>query len=167
MTVVEADDVNSEGNGKIGQVPKVEQPNLAPDAGYGPDGPQPLGGPGTNPASSPTYEGELPVLQWEIDPQDPDANSGAADLTIGEWDFRMWWQEHASRLVYTSIQAMQDDGVAHEGAARSHPVGRMEAVNLVYDKERKAVVAIYGTVRDFRPFVEAFYQSYVLKNTAA
>ena len=47
------------------------------------------------------------------------------------------------------------------GAARLHPVGRTEAVNLVYDATRGAVVAIYGTVRDFRPFVEAFRRGYV------
>ncbi len=59
---------------------------------------------------------------------------------------------------------MRDDRVEHGGAARSHPVGRSEAVNLVYDIDRKAVVAIYGTVRDFRPFVDAFYRGYVLRN---
>ena len=42
--------------------------------------------------------------------------------------------------------------------------GAHEAVNLTYDLDRKAVVAIYGTVRDFRPFVDAFYRGYVLKN---
>jgi hypothetical protein len=66
--------------------------------------------------------------------------------------------------VYGSIQAMQDDTVEHGGAARPHPVGRSEAVNLVYDIDRKAVVAIYGTVQDFRPFVDAFYRGYVLQN---
>ena len=109
-------------------------------------------------------EGDLPVLQWEIDPNDPDAKSGTANLVIGDWDFRVWWQVHPRGLVYASIQAMRDDWVEHEGAARSHPVGRSEAVNLAYDAERKAVVAVYGTVRDFRPFVDAFYRGYVLKN---
>lgn len=149
----------SEDEDTLSRAHASERPDLAPDAGYGLDGPEPLGGP-----SSAVYEGELPVLQWEIDPQDPGASSGSADLSIDDWDFRMWWQVHEARLVYTSIQAMQDDEVAHEGAARSHPVGRMEAVNLVYDLDRKAVVAIYGTVRDFRPFVDAFYRSYVLRN---
>ncbi len=166
MTTVYPNEVTLEGKEDTGQVPRTEQPNLAPDAGYGPDGPQPLGGPGADPGISAVYEGELPVFQWEIDPQDPAAKSGSADLSAGGWDFRMWWQEHDARLVYTSIQAMQDDAVGHDGAARSHPVGRMEAVNLVYDMDRKAVVAIYGTVGDFRPFVEAFYQSYVLKTQA-
>lgn len=167
MTTVYPNEVALDDREKTDQVPRMQQPNLAPDAGYGPDGPEPLGGPGANPGTSPVYEGELPVFQWEIDPQDPGAKSGNAELNTDEWDFRMWWQEHGSGLVYTSIQAMQDDGVGHDGAARSHPVGRMEAVNLVYDLNRKAVVAIYGTVRDFRPFVEAFYQSYVLKTQAA
>ncbi len=43
-------------------------------------------------------------------------------------------------------------------------MGRSEAVNLVYDMDREAVVAVYGTVRDFRPFVDAFRRGYVLKN---
>ena len=59
---------------------------------------------------------------------------------------------------------MRDDWVEHDGAARSHPVGRSDAVNLVYDMDREAVVAVYGTVRDFRPFVDAFRRGYVLKN---
>lgn len=143
--------------------PKKARADLALDAGYGLDGPPEPGGPAV-PTASPVYEGKLPVLQWEIDPQNAAAKSGNADLTVDGWDFRMWWQEHESGLLYTSIQAMQDDSTSHDGEARSHPVGRMEAVNLVFDKERKAVIAIYGTVRDFRPFVEAFYQSYVLKN---
>ena len=137
----------------------MQRPDMAPEAGYDEDGPEPLGGP-----RSDIYEGELPVLQWEIDPHDPDAKSGTANLTIGEWDFRVWWQVHPADLVYASIQAMKDDWVEHGGKARSHPVGRAEAVNLVYDIERKAVVAIYGTVQNFRPFVDAFHRSYVLKN---
>ena len=138
---------------------EMQRPDLARQAGYDEDGPEPLGGP-----RSDVYEGELPVCQWEIDPHDPDAKSGTANLMIGGWDFRVWWQIHPARLVYGSIQAMQDDTVEHGGAARPHPVGRSEAVNLVYDMDRKAVVAVYGTVQDFRPFVDAFYRGYVLKN---
>ena len=137
----------------------MQRPDLAPQAGYDEDGPQPLGGPRGD-----DYEGALPVFQWEIDPHDPGAKSGTANLTIGDWEFRVWWQVHPARLVYASMQAMREDWVEHAGAARSHPVGRSEAVNLVYDTERKAVVAIYGTVQDFRPFVDAFYRGYVLKN---
>ena len=137
----------------------LRRPDLAPEVGYDEDGPEPLGGP-----RSDTYEGELPVFQWEIDPQDSNAKSGTANLDIGDWVFRVWWQVHPARLVYASIQAMRDDWAEHGGAARSHPVGRSEAVNLVYDKDRKAVVAIYGTVRDFQPFVDAFYRGYVLQN---
>ena len=138
---------------------EMQRPDLAPQAGYDEDGPEPLGGP-----RSDVYEGELPVCQWEIDPHDPNAKSGTANLAIGGWDFRVWWQIHPARLVYGSIQAMQEDWVEHGGAARTHPVGRSEAVNLVYDMDRKAVVAVYGTVQDFRPFVDAFYRGYVLKN---
>ena len=138
---------------------EMQRPDLAFEAGYDEDGPESLGGP-----RSDVYEGELPVCQWEIDPHDPNAKSGTANLTIGDWDFRVWWQIHPARLVYGSIQAMQDDTVEHGGAARPHPVGRSDAVNLVYDMDRKAVVAVYGTVQDFRPFVDAFYHGYVLKN---
>ncbi len=141
----------------VGQA--MQRPDMAPQAGYDEDGPVPLGGP-----RSEAYEGELPVCQWEIDPHDPDAKSATANLKIGDWEFRVWWQVHPARLVYASIQAMRDDWVEHGGAARSHPVGRSDAVNLVYDIDRKAVVAIYGTVQDFRPFVDAFYRGYVLKN---
>jgi metal-sulfur cluster biosynthetic enzyme len=138
---------------------EMQRPDLAREAGYDEDGPQPLGGP-----RSDVYEGELPVCQWEIDPHDPDSKSGTANLEIDGWDFRVWWQIHPARLVYGSIQAMRDDQVDHDGDARSHPVGRSEAVNLVYDMDRKAVVAVYGTVQDFRPFIDAFYRGYVLNN---
>jgi metal-sulfur cluster biosynthetic enzyme len=137
----------------------MQRPDMAPQAGYDENGPEHLGGP-----RSDDYQGELPVFQWEIDPNDSGAVSGTANISIDDWEFRVWWQVHPARLVYASIQAMQEDWVEHGGAARSHPVGRSEAVNLVYDVDRKAVVAVYGTVQDFRPFVDAFYRSYVLKN---
>ncbi len=137
----------------------MQRPDMAPQAGYDEDGPEPLGGPRGD-----AYDGELAVYQWEIDPHDPGAKSGTANLAIGEWEFRVWWQVHPARLVYAAIQAMREDWVEHDGQARSHPVGRSEAVNLVYDMDRKAVLAIYGTVRDFRPFVDAFHRGYVLRN---
>ncbi len=133
----------------------MQRPDMAPEAGYGVDGPEPLGGP-----SSDTYEGDVPVFQWEIDPNDASAVSGSNNLTIGDWEFRIWWQVHPARLVYASIQAMREDWVELDGAARSHPVGRSAAVNLVFDQDREAVVAIYGTVQDFRPFVDAFHRGY-------
>jgi metal-sulfur cluster biosynthetic enzyme len=141
------------------QASDLRRPDMAPQAGYDEDGPAPLGGP-----RSDIYEGELPVFQWQIDPHDANAKSGTANLQIGDWEFRVWWQVHPAGLVYASIQAMRDDWVDHDGDARSHPVGRSDAVNLVYDTDRKAVVAIYGTVQDFRPFVDAFHRGYVLKN---
>ncbi len=152
-----SDDGGTPKNGAA--VPDMRRPDMAPQAGYDEDGPAPLGGP-----RSDAYEGELAVLQWEIDPHDANAESGTANLEIGDWEFRVWWQVHPARLVYASIQAIRDDWVEHDGAARSHPVGRSDAVNLVYDMDREAVVAIYGTVRDFRPFVDAFRRGYVLKN---
>ena len=64
---------------------EMQRPDLAFEAGYDEDGPEPLGGP-----RSDVYEGELPVCQWEIDPHDPNAKSGTANLEIGGWDFRVW-----------------------------------------------------------------------------
>jgi len=50
--------------------------------------------------------------------------------------------------------------IYYNGEARPNPAGRTEGVNLVYDRRRAGVVAIYGTVKDFRPFVEAFRRAY-------
>lgn len=112
-------------------------------------------------ASDPSYDGPLQVLQWEIDPHDLKAESVQRAVTLDGWEFRVWWQVHAGgELLYTSLQALREDWVDLAGVARSHPVGRTEAVNLVYDRTRDAVIAIYGTVRDFRPFVEAFRLAY-------
>lgn len=112
-----------------------------------------------------TGAGPLPVLQWEIDPTDPDAPSAQRAVNLDGWEFRVWWQQHRSgSLTYASLQALREDWVDHAGIARSHPVGRTEAVNLVYDATRNAVVAIYGTVRDFRPFVEAFRLAYLAEH---
>lgn len=110
------------------------------------------------------YTGPPPVLQWEVDPTDREARSGEAYLTIGDWEYRMWWQLHTRGLAYASIQAIEDDTLEHGTSARPHPVGTAVAVNLVYDLDREAVVAIYGTARDFRPFVEAFRQGFGLSD---
>ncbi len=142
----------------------LRRADMAPDAGYGEDGPKPPSGP-KGPSDSLTYDGPVPVLQWEIDPHDGQADSGGTNLNIDGWEYRLWWQTHPSGLVYASIQAIKEDPVAHDGKARPHPVGRSEAVNLVYDLERKGVVAIYGTVGDFRPFVEAFREGYGIESS--
>lgn len=133
--------------------------DVASKAGYGPEGPQPFEGP-TGPDTL-TYEGTLPVLQWDIDPHDTRAESRESEVSVAGWEYRVWWQVHPDGdLLYASLQAMREDWADHTGRARTHPVGRSEAVNLVYDQTRRAVVAIYGTVRDFRPFVEAFALAY-------
>jgi hypothetical protein len=111
------------------------------------------------------YEGALPVHQWDIDPTDPGGERGEAHVTLDDWEYRMWWQVHAADLVYVSIQAILDDTVSHGSSARPHPVGRAIAVNLVYDPRRTAVIAIYGTANDFRPFVEAFRQGFGLPDS--
>lgn len=107
------------------------------------------------------YTGSLPVYQWEIDPADPTAASAETSVLLDDWEFRAWWQLHrGGELVYASLQAIREDRMGEDGRARPHPVGRTEAVNLVYDRRREAILAIYGTVRDFRPFVEAFRRAY-------
>lgn len=133
----------------------LERADVAPGAGYWEDGPEPLAGP--------TFGADVPlpkVFQWDIDPQDASAKSGTANIDLDGWEFHIWWQMHPADLVYVSIQAMREDPITHSGDARPHPVGRSEAVNLVYDARRDGVVAIYGTVKDFRPFVVAFHKGF-------
>ena len=138
----------------------LQHPDIAPLPGGGDTGPRPIDGP--HQAGSLTYDGALPVFQWDIDPHNPEADSSETVVRMDDWEFRVWWQVHQCKeLVYATLQAMREDASDPMGAARLHPVGRTEAVNLVYDATRGAVVAIYGTVRDFRPFVEAFRRGYV------
>ena len=136
---------------------------IEPDDQHGPrwDGKSPDRG---RPVST-TYEGAVPVYQWDIDPTDPTAKQGEAHITLDDWEFRMWWQTHPADLAYVSVQAIQDDSVSHGRTARRHPVGRAIAVNLVYDLRRAAIVAVYGTAKDFRPFVEAFRQGFDLPDS--
>lgn len=141
------------------------RPDVAPEAGYAGEGPSPLEGPGGTVAGDPDrdrYSGRLRVLQWEVDPRRSDLPAGEADVETAGWDYALWWQEHPVGLVYVSMQAVRADEADHFGTARPHPVGRSVTVNLVYDDRRGAVVAIYGTARDFRPFVEAFREGYGL-----
>ena len=131
--------------------------DVAQAAGYGPNGPKPLSGP----REAIDYDTDIEVLQWSIDPHDPNAETHQQEVKLGNWDYRVWWQVHGSgHLLYVSMQAMNEDWAAHDESAVLHPVGRSEAVNLVFDETRNAVVAIYGTVRDFRPFVKAFGMAY-------
>lgn len=144
-----------------GQLPEADvlglalgRVDLARTAGYGPEGPAPLPGP----REAVDYSCPLEVLQWSVDPHSPEAETCQYEIRLGEWEYRVWWQVHGcGDLLYVSMQAMCEDWVKHDEAAVPHPVGRAEAVNLVFDDQRNAVVAIYGTVRDFRPFVKAFW----------
>jgi len=131
----------------------LQRAGVAPEVGYGEGGPHPLPSPES---SSPEdqYMGRPPVFQWEIDPADPSLESGEASVKLGDWEYEVWFQMHPAGLVYVSIQAMDTDPAS--GPERQHPLGRNVVVNLVYDRRRAGVVAIYGTARDFRPFVEAF-----------
>lgn len=138
---------------------------VAEEAGYGAEGPLPLDGPtevSSGEGDDMGYHGPVPVHQWEVNPQNPSCQGGESDLSLDGWDFSLWWQVHPAGLVYASIQALRGDTNRNNTEARPHPVGRAVAVNLVYDQRRAAVVAIYGTALDFRPFVRAFVQAFGL-----
>jgi hypothetical protein len=138
----------------------MARPDLAPGAGYGADGPDPLGGP-TGDRTLTKWQGSVPVFQWEIDPSDPRRlEYGESELERDGWVFRVWWQVHPAGLVYASVSAMADEIQEERPHVRRHPVGRNVAVNLVYDLRRQGVVAIYGTALDFRPFVEVFLEGF-------
>ncbi len=138
----------------------LRRADLAPEAGYYEDGPLQIPSPEVL-APQDRYEGWPPVFQWEIDPTDPSLQSGETHLTMDDWEYDVWWQVHPAGLVYVSIQALRGDPAA--GPERQHPVGRNVVVNLVYDQRRAGVVAIYGTARDFRPFVGAFRRGFSLE----
>lgn len=129
--------------------------DIAIDAGYGDTGPTSLPGPAL--AGPPGDEDAWPpVLQWQIDPENTALASGEADVTQDGWDFAIWWQRHPAGLLYVSIQALERQEELAPTVERQPPLGRNVVVNLVYDEHRQAVIAIYGTARDFRPFVAAF-----------
>jgi len=109
--------------------------------------------------SDPGYQGPLPVFQWEVDSDDEMSPPTKVKLSIDSWNFVVCWLEHGGQdLVYASLQARH--WIRDGEKARPNPAGRVEGVNLVFDPERGGVIAIYGTVRDFRPFVEAFRRAY-------
>lgn len=99
------------------------------------------------------YEGPLPVFQWEIDPSDSTRVHGSADVTEGDWQFSIWWQLHPCDLVYASLEATNTSPTAASAS-------RAQIVNLVYDRQRNGIVAVYGTASDLRPFVVAFAKAY-------
>ncbi|MGB5830631.1 MAG: iron-sulfur cluster assembly protein [Thiohalocapsa sp.] len=105
------------------------------------------------------YNGPIPVFQWQIDPEDTAAETEKVKLSIGSWNYVVSWVVHSGAdLVYVAVQARH--WIYYNGEARPNPAGRTEGVNMVYDRNREGVVAVYGTVKDFRPFVEAFYRAY-------
>lgn len=142
-----------------GSLPRT---NIAPDAGYGPDGPVSMSSPEAVAQEIPQdrYEGSVPVFQWEIDPAELTGVDGETHIERDGWEYEIWWQNHSAGLVYVSIQALSEEQAS--GPARQHPMGRNVVVNLVYDRDRQGIVAIYGTARDFRPFVEAFRDGFGL-----
>ena len=144
--------------------------DFAPGAGYRPEGPDPLDGPGsTDPEEGQlaSYKGVVPVFQWEIDPADTALKGGEVFQESDGWEFRIWWKQHPAELIYASIQAMRNDPGDERPGVRPHPMGRTVAVNLVYDPRRGGFVAIYGTALDFRPFVRAFCRAYGLSDSDA
>lgn len=142
----------------------LSRADMAPGAGYGPDGPEPLPSPEFE-IPDDRYESWPPVYQWQIDPKDPDMVSGESQVRLGDWEYDIWWQEHPAGLVYAAIQALRDDTMT-SGPQRPHPTGRNVVVNIVWDDRRGGVVAVYGTARDFRPFIEAFRVGCGLEETA-
>lgn len=111
-------------------------------------------------ALDPGYDGPLPVFQWQIDPEAADAAPVKVRISIDSWNFVVCWlRQPTQNLVYASLQARH--WIYHDGKARPNPAGRTEAVNLVHDEARGGVVAVYGTVKDFRPFIEAFRRACV------
>jgi hypothetical protein len=107
----------------------------------------------------------LPVFQWEIDPLDPTLEAHEVSLDLDGWEFSIWWQVHPAELLYVSIQALRDDRADGNRGERGHPIGRNVVANLVFDRRRGGVVAVYGTTHDFRPFIEAFKRAYDAKQT--
>lgn len=132
---------------------RMERAGLAPEAGYPEGGPEPLPSPESR-AAAERYAGWPPVFQWEIDPADSALATTESSVSLDHWEYEVWSQAHPAGLLYVSIQAMDSDPAT--GVEREHPMGRNVVVNLVYDRRREGVIAIYGTARDFRPFVEAF-----------
>ncbi len=133
---------------------RLQQAGIAEDAGFGEGGPEPLPSPEMD-LPDEHWDGWPSVPQWDIDPTDPTLTSGEEHVRLEGWDFEIWWQQHPDELMYVASQAMTDDTV-NDGPERKHPIGRNVVVNLVYDQRRESVVAVYGTARGFRPFIEAF-----------
>jgi hypothetical protein len=129
--------------------------DMAMSAGYDENGPPSLPGPKRTGGAA-DAEAFPPVLQWDIDPDNSAFVSGEADVTRDGWDYAIWWQRHPAGLLYVSIQALDHQQERMGPAERLPPLGRNVVVNLVYDEARRAVVAVYGTARDFQPFVDAF-----------
>lgn len=127
---------------------------VASDIGYSEFGPDQILSPEME-IPNEEWEGYPKVLQWDIDPTNASFESGESTVSLVDWQFEIWWQKHPSSLMYVAIQAMHEDEVEQDGE-RKHPVGRNVVVNLVYDSNREAIIAVYGTARDFRPFIEAF-----------
>jgi hypothetical protein len=116
-------------------------------------------------AADPGYDGPLPVFQWQIDPETAGQDAAKVRLSIDSWNYVVCWAVHRGQdLVYASLQARH--WISYGGKSRPNPAGRTEGVNLVYDRKRGGVIAIYGTVRDFRPFVEAFRRAFVEEPSA-
>jgi metal-sulfur cluster biosynthetic enzyme len=107
------------------------------------------------------YNGNVSVLQWDGALREAAAEAGEEVIKLGDREIGVWWQVHPMGLVYASMQAIFDDWSNQEGLPAIHQVGASDEVHLVYDHDRNAVVAIYGTVPDFKPFLAAFCHAYL------
>lgn len=110
--------------------------------------------------SVPTWNVSLPIFEWEIDPTDTERRCGSAELKYLGWDFRMWWEKHSAGLVYASIQATKGSRERDWQGGWASPPNRSLTANLVYDEQRQGIVAIHGTARNLRPFIEAFLMGF-------
>jgi hypothetical protein len=108
----------------------------------------------------PTWNVSIPIFEWEIDPTDTERRCGSAELKYLGWEFRMWWEKHSVGLVYASIQATRGSRERDWQGGWTSPLNRTLTANLVYDEQRQGIVAIHGTARNLRPFVEAFLMGF-------
>ena len=58
--------------------------DVAKKAGYAPGGPDPLSGP----REALSYDCGISVLQWDINPHDPQAVTRQHEIKLGEWDYQ-------------------------------------------------------------------------------
>lgn len=94
----------------------------------------------------------LRVYPWEIGTEEwaVKLESGECRVKIGGEGYEIWWQKHPEKLIFAFVRTESGAGRALEPGAKT------VVTYLVYDIHRNAIISIYGTALDSRPFVEAF-----------